>query len=62
MAWDPPVVSRDQLVLFADRLDDVLPSEHLARRMVEILEELDCPAGSQIINIRWQAGRPYIHE
>ena len=28
VAWDPPVVERDQLVLFSERLDEVLPSDH----------------------------------
>ena len=41
MAWDPPKTRRDQLVLFSQRLDEVLPRDHLARRMVEILDQLD---------------------
>ena len=41
MAWDPPKTRRDQLVLFSQRLDEVLPGDHLARRMVEILDQLD---------------------
>ena len=31
MAWNPPEISRDQLVLFPHRLDEVLPSGYLAR-------------------------------
>jgi transposase len=60
MAWDSPVISRDQLVLFSERLDEVLPSGHLARLMVEILDQLDWKD--------WEAsykhegtGRPPIH-
>ena len=60
MAWDPPEISRDQLVLFSQRLDEVLPGDHLARRLVEILDQLDWKA--------WEAtykhegsGRPPIH-
>lgn len=41
MDWMPAVESRDQLVLFPRRLDDVLPEQHPARLLVEILEGLD---------------------
>ena len=41
MAWDPPKTRRDQLVLFSQRLDEVLPRDHLTGRMVEILDQLD---------------------
>ena len=40
MAWDSPVEERNQIVLFARRLDDVLPKQHGVRRMVEVLEQL----------------------
>lgn len=60
MAWDSAVVGRDQLVLFAERLDEVLRDDHLVRRLVEILDQLDWKA--------WEAeykhdeqGRPPIH-
>lgn len=60
MPWAPPQIQRDQLVLFSERLDEVLPADHLVRRMVEILEQLDWHA--------WEAqyrhdaaGRPPIH-
>ena len=29
MAWDPPEISRDQLVLFSQRLDEVLPGDRV---------------------------------
>lgn len=60
MPWDSAVTARDQLVLFSKRLDEVLPVDHLARRMVEILDQLDWSD--------WEAfykhegtGRPPIH-
>ena len=60
MAWDSPVVARNQLVLFTERLDEVLPPDHLVRQMVEILDQLSWKA--------WEAeykhegsGRPPIH-
>lgn len=60
MAWDPPVVSRQQLVLFSERLDEVLPEDHSVRRLVEILDRIDWS--------EWESeyqhegvGRPPIH-
>ena len=60
MGWDPPAVARDQLVLFSDCLDEVLPSDHPVRRLDEVLDRLDWSA--------WEAeykhdtsGRPPIH-
>ena len=60
MAWDPPVIGREQMVLFAERLDEVLPTEHSVRRLVEVLEQVDWS--------QWEAkyrhegvGRPPIH-
>ena len=44
MAWDPPVVTRDQLVLFSERLDEVLPDDHPVRRLVEVLDLVDWSA------------------
>lgn len=41
MAWDPPVIDRSQIVLFSECLDEVLPSDHCVRRIVELLEQLD---------------------
>jgi transposase len=46
--WAPPPESREQLVLFPTRLDDVLPPEHPVRRLEEILSRLDWSA--------WEAG------
>ena len=60
MPWDPPVMERHQIVLFSERLDEVLPQEHSVRRMVEVLEQLDWT--------KWEAeyrhegsGRPPVH-
>ena len=60
MPWDPPVIERNQIVLFSERLDEVLPEQHGVRRMVEVLEQLDWT--------NWEAeykhqgsGRPPIH-
>ena len=60
MPWDPPALDRNQIVLFAERLDEVLPQQHSVRRMAEVLEQLDWSA--------WEAeykheggGRPPIH-
>ncbi len=60
MPWDVPVIQRDQLVLFSNCLDDLLPADHLARQTVAILRELDWSS--------WEAkyrheggGRPPIH-
>lgn len=60
MPWDPPVISRDQIVLFSQRLDEVLPQQHSVRRLVEVLEQLDWT--------KWEAeykhegsGRPPVH-
>lgn len=60
MSWDSPVVSRSQLVLFSERLDEVLAEDHSVRRLVEILDLVDWS--------HWEyeyrhagAGRPPIH-
>ena len=60
MPWDPPVIERNQIVLFSERLDEVLPEHHCVRRMVEVLEQLDWSL--------WEAeykhdgsGRPPVH-
>ena len=60
MAWNPPEISRDQLVLFPHRLDEVLPSGHLARRLVEILDQLDWSLWESSYK-HDAAGRPPIH-
>lgn len=60
MPWDPAVLERNQMVLFSERLDEVLPEHHPARRLVELLDQLDW--------CQWEAdykhhgpGRPPIH-
>jgi transposase len=57
--WARPPQSREQLVLFAERLDDVVPQDHRVRLLDEILGQLDWS--------RWEAGycvdrgQPAIH-
>jgi transposase len=41
MTWAMPPVARDQLVLFASSLDEVIPDDHLVRVLDEILRALD---------------------
>jgi len=60
MAWDSAVVGRDQLVLFAQRLDEVLPEDHQVRRMVEILDQLDWKVWESEYK-HDTSGRPPIH-
>jgi transposase len=41
MPWDPSVIERNQIVLFAERLDEVLPQDHCVRRLVKVLLQLE---------------------
>jgi transposase len=41
MTWAVPPVARDQLVLFASSLDEVIPEDHLVRVLDAILRSLD---------------------
>jgi transposase len=41
MGWAQPKESRDQIVLFAEKLDDAVPPEHPVRRFDEILGKVD---------------------
>ena len=41
MTWAMPPVARDQLVLFQQALDEVIPQDHLVRVLDEILRSLD---------------------
>ena len=41
MTWAVPPVAREQLVLFASSLDEVIPEDHLVRVVDEILRSLD---------------------
>lgn len=60
MRWDPPVTSRDQLVLFSDRLDEVLPADHLVRRLDEVLDLVDFKDWERAYH-QHGPGRPPIH-
>lgn len=59
MSWTLPPLSRDQLVLFSDRLDDVIPKDHPVRLVDEIMSRIDWAP--------WEAryhgrlGQPAIH-
>jgi len=59
MRWDEPGQTRDQLVLFATKLDDVLPGDHVVRLLDEILGRLDWHDWEATYHGR--AGRPPIH-
>ena len=62
MPRDPPQIQRDQLVLFSERLDDVLPADHLLRRMVEILDQPNRKAGKLSTNTTELADRRCTYE
>ena len=60
MRWVPPVESRDQLVLFPQKLDDSLPADHPVRQLDAILNQLDWSLWESKYK-SWGAGRPPIH-
>lgn len=41
MTWAVPPVARDQLVLFQESLEELIPDDHLVRVLDEILRSLD---------------------
>ena len=41
MGWVPPVESREQLVLFARKIDDMLPENHAVRQLAAIMDQID---------------------
>ena len=57
--WAEAPQQREQMVLFAERLDDALPPDHIVRLLDEIL--------SRITWVKWEAtyhgrlGQPAIH-
>ncbi len=57
--WARPPQKREQMVLFAERLDDCLPPDHVVRLLDELLQQVDWS--------RWEAryhthrGQPAIH-
>lgn len=59
MRWDQPAQTRNQLVLFATRLDDALPGDHVVRLLDEILGRLDWADWEATYHGR--TGRPPIH-
>jgi transposase len=60
MGWDRAVIGRDQLVLFSERLDEVLPEDHLVRQIDEILGQIDWRAWEALYS-HMTPGRPPIH-
>ena len=54
-----PPLSRDQLVLFPERLDQAIPADHSVRLVDEILSRLDWRHWEQLYNGR--IGQPPIH-
>lgn len=59
MRWAQPTFSRDQLVLFTDKLDDILPADHLVRSVDQMLGRIDWSAFEATYNGR--LGQPPIH-
>ena len=59
MRFSDPPLSRDQLVLFAERLDQAIPADHSVRLVDEILGRLSWSEWEQQYN--GQIGRPPIH-
>jgi transposase len=57
--WAQPPQRREQLVLFAQRLDEALPPEHTVRLLDEILSQLDWSAWEAQYHSR--RGQPAIH-
>jgi len=41
MGWVPPVESREQLVLFSRKIDDMLPEDHAVRQLAAIMDQID---------------------
>lgn len=60
MRWASPVTTRDQLVLFSDHLDEVLPDDHPARRLDEFLQVVSWSNWEQRYR-QTGPGRPPIH-
>ena len=60
MKWMPPETARDQLVLFKERLDDVIGPDHSVRWLVRILDKIDW-AEWEASYSQQGAGRPPIH-
>lgn len=54
-----PVLSRDQLVLFPEKLDQVIPADHPVRLLDEILQRVDWTPWEQLYDR--ERGQPPIH-
>lgn len=57
--WARPPWQREQMVLFAERLDDALPANHAVRLLDELLAELDWSRWEDKYHAR--LGQPAIH-
>ena len=59
MAWAKPQESRDQIVLFAEKLDDAIPSDHSVRKLAMILDKVDWTVWEALYDLT--KGQPPIH-
>lgn len=60
MHWVPPVESREQLVLFARKIDDALPDNHAVRQLAAIMDQIDWSAW-EAEYAQWGPGRTAVH-
>lgn len=60
MRWDEPALSRDQQVLFPERLDEIIPADHRVRQIDLILRRIDWTAWESAYKPTG-VGRPPIH-
>lgn len=60
MRWDEPALSRDQLVLFPERLDEIVPANHRVRQIDLILGRVDWSEWEGAYKAS-DVGRPPIH-
>jgi len=59
MVWAKPKESRDQIVLFAEKLDDAVPANHSVRTLAAILDQIDWSAWEATYDLT--KGQPPIH-
>ena len=60
MRWDEPALSRDQQVLFPERLDQIIPADHRVRQIDLILRRIDWTPWEDAYKPTG-VGRPPIH-
>jgi transposase len=59
MMWAKPKESRDQIVLFAEKLDDAIPPDHCVRLLACLLDKVDWSAWESVYDLT--KGQPPIH-